>query len=68
MAYPEAMTRLLAELEKLPGIGPRTAERLGHHLVKVGATEALRLSKAIEEAVGAIRPCGQCGHLMISKV
>jgi recombination protein RecR len=63
MAYPEAMTRLLAELERLPGIGPRTAERLGHHLLNVGATEALRLAKAIEEAVGAIRPCSQCGHL-----
>jgi len=63
MAYPEAMAQLLLELEKLPGIGPRTAERLAHHLLKVGAPEAGRLAKAIEAAVAAIRPCSDCGHL-----
>jgi len=63
MAYPEAMTRLLSELEKLPGIGPRTAERLGQHLLKVGAAEALRLAQAIEAAVQSVRPCRECGHL-----
>lgn len=63
MAYPEAMTRLLSELEKLPGIGPRTAERLAHHLLKVGTAEAGLLAKAIEAAVAAIRPCSECGHL-----
>ena len=63
MAYPEAMAQLLSELEKLPGIGPRTAERLAHHLLKVGAPEAGRLAKAIEAAVAAIRPCSECGHL-----
>jgi recombination protein RecR len=63
MAYPEAMSRLLAELEKLPGVGPRTAERLANHLLEAGSAEALRLAKAIEEAVRSIRPCSTCGHL-----
>lgn len=63
MAYPEAMTRLLAELEKLPGIGPRTAERLGHHLLRVGPAEARRLARAIDEALASVHPCSECGHL-----
>jgi recombination protein RecR len=63
MAYPEAMARLLAELERLPGIGPRTAERLGHHLLKVGADTARQLARAIEDAVASVRPCSTCFHL-----
>lgn len=63
MAYPEAMARLLAELERLPGIGPRTAERLAHHLFKVGPEAARALSRAIEEAVTQVRPCSTCSHL-----
>ncbi len=63
MAYPEAMTRLLEELEKLPGVGPRTAERLAHYLIQVGADGALALAKAIEEVVRAVKPCSSCGHL-----
>ncbi|MBL8841547.1 MAG: recombination protein RecR [Planctomycetes bacterium] len=63
MAYPEAMTRLLAELERLPGVGPRTAERLAHHLLRQGAEGALPLARAIEAVVASVRPCGTCGHL-----
>jgi recombination protein RecR len=63
MAYPEPMARLLEELEKLPGVGPRTAERLAQHLVQSGAESAQRLSRAIDDAARAVRPCSSCFHL-----
>jgi recombination protein RecR len=63
MAYPEPMARLIAELERLPGIGPRTAERLAHHLVRGGADPAQRLARAIDDAVRGVRPCSTCFHL-----
>lgn len=63
MAYPEAMTRLLAELERLPGIGPRTAERLAHHLIGAGRDGALALAHAIEAVATSLRPCSTCGHV-----
>jgi recombination protein RecR len=63
MAYPEAMARLLQELEKLPGVGPRTAERLAHFLVQ-GATErALPLAEALQAVAASVRPCTTCRHL-----
>jgi recombination protein RecR len=63
MAYPEPMARLIAELERLPGIGPRTAERLAHHLIRGGSEHAQRLARAIDEAVSGVRPCSICFHL-----
>lgn len=63
MAYPEAMTRLLQELERLPGVGPRTAERLAHYLLQAGPESALALARAIEAVVAAVKPCTTCHHL-----
>jgi recombination protein RecR len=63
MAYPAAMARLLAELEKLPGVGPRTAERLAHHLLSVGSDAARQLAQAIDAAATSIHPCSTCFHL-----
>ncbi len=63
MSYPEAMARLLAELERLPGIGPRSAERLAQHLLRAGAESARKLSRAIDETVATVRPCATCFHL-----
>ncbi len=63
MAYPEAMARLLRELEKLPGVGPRTAERLAHYLVQGGSERALPLAEALQAVVATVRPCSVCRHL-----
>ncbi|MBM4015059.1 MAG: recombination protein RecR [Planctomycetes bacterium] len=63
MAYPEAMARLLRELEKLPGVGPRTAERLAHFLIQSGTERALPLAAALEAVVASVRPCSVCRHL-----
>ena len=44
--YPKSLSRLIEELEKLPGIGTKTAERLAFHILKVTADEAMGLAYA----------------------
>jgi recombination protein RecR len=51
--------RLLEELEQLPGIGPRTATRLVHHLLRQPAA-AERLAAALGLAAGKVRHCSTC--------
>lgn len=55
--------RLVAALGRLPGIGPKSAERLAHHLLKCPPEEALALADAIRDAKDRIRHCATCFHL-----
>lgn len=55
--------RLVAEFGKLPGIGPKTAERLTHHLLAADRSEAVALAEAIRAIAEQIRPCSQCYNL-----
>lgn len=57
---PPTLAQLVDELEGLPGIGRRTAERLAHHLLRVPAEKALALAEAIRAARARIVPCSQC--------
>lgn len=54
--------RVTGELSRLPGIGPKTALRLVHHLMKAPKDDARRLSRAVEELADKIRPCARCGN------
>ncbi len=56
---PPAVRVLLEELEQLPGVGPRTAMRLVHHLVRV-PDGSRRLAAALGRAADAVRHCGTC--------
>jgi len=58
-----AITGLMHELGKLPGIGPKTAERLTHHLLAAGRAEVLALSDALRAIKDNIRQCRQCCNL-----
>lgn len=59
----ESLARLQAELQKLPGIGPRSAERIAFHVLKASADEALGLAEAIRDVKNNIRPCSVCYNL-----
>jgi len=54
--------QLTGELARLPGIGPKTALRLVHHLMKGSKDDARRLARAVTELAERIRPCRQCGN------
>ena len=58
-----AIAALMRELGKLPGIGPKTAERLTHHLLAAKRSEVLALADALRAVKDEIRPCRQCCNL-----
>lgn len=63
MALPEAITSLTEALCRLPGIGPRSAERLALHLVQSPADDVRRLAQTIIQSREKIRFCSTCGGL-----
>ncbi|MEM7230450.1 MAG: recombination mediator RecR [Planctomycetota bacterium] len=62
-AYPEPVRRLIGELERLPGIGKRSAERMAFHVLKGQADEARQLAQAVIDVKEKVRYCGICYNL-----
>jgi recombination protein RecR len=58
-----AIAHLIQEFSKLPGIGPKTAERLTHYLLGAGPGEALALADALRGISERVHPCRQCFNL-----
>lgn len=61
--YARPLTRLLEALEKLPGIGPRSAERIAFYLLRMPADGARELSQAVAEVKERLRFCEVCFNL-----
>lgn len=61
--YTPAVQILIDELGKLPGIGPRSAQRLALHLIKTEQADVERLAQAIIDAKRKVRFCEQCFNL-----
>ncbi|WP_353655774.1 recombination mediator RecR [Thermomicrobium sp. CFH 73360] len=59
----EPIARLIEELAKLPGIGPKTASRLAYHLLRSPREEALALAQAIVEVKERVQLCSRCFNL-----
>jgi recombination protein RecR len=60
---PDSITALIAALGKLPGVGPRSAERMALHLVQTDSAAVKQLADAILQARERIRFCDVCGAL-----
>lgn len=60
MLYPSPIQDLVTELNKLPGVGPKTAQRLAFHLLNMPKGEAELLAEAIVQARNRIRYCSTC--------
>lgn len=63
MFYPDSLNKLITALGKLPGVGPKTAQRLAFYLLNAPAEEAESLAAAILEARRKIHYCSVCGNL-----
>jgi len=61
--YPPAMRRLLDALEKLPGVGARSAQRIAFYLLKSDDSLARELVQALGELKGRLRFCSVCGNI-----
>ena len=58
--YTESLNKLIEELGKLPGIGPKSAERIAFHLLKSTPVQALQLADAIRDLKEKIKRCEIC--------
>jgi len=60
---PQPLRDLLEGLEKLPGVGPKTAERLAYHLLRAPEEDAFQLADALRALREKLRPCSVCSFL-----
>lgn len=60
MSFPAPLQRLIEEFRRLPGIGPKSAERLAFHVLEKTPEDVSRLSQILLESVGTLRPCPTC--------
>ena len=67
MLFAKPLAELIAELERLPGVGPKSAQRLAYHLLRVPEAEARRLSEAIVKAKSTLRFCSVCQNVSESE-
>jgi recombination protein RecR len=61
--HPAPLARLIEELRHLPGIGPKSAQRLAFHLLKSTREDNARLAAAIQELRDALRTCTRCNAI-----
>ena len=68
MLFARPLAELIAELERLPGVGPKSAQRLAYHLLRVSDGDANRLADAIRNAKLKLRFCDQCQNVSEASV
>jgi len=59
-AYSRSIQAMIDALSRLPGVGPKSAQRIAFHLLKTDREEVSRLTSAIEDARGSVRFCARC--------
>ncbi len=59
--YPVAIRELIAQLRQMPGVGPRSAERIALWIVQARNEQPAGIARAIASTRDTIRPCLQCG-------
>ncbi|MDZ4289133.1 MAG: recombination mediator RecR [Prosthecobacter sp.] len=62
--YPPSLQRLIAQLKALPGLGPRSAERLSLWLMQSGSGRVEPMIEALRDLVERVQACEQCGFFI----
>lgn len=60
MKFPSPLAQLIEALRALPGVGPKSAQRMAFHLLQDGRSAAQTLAHSIESALGAVKRCRRC--------
>ena len=63
MSLPEPLTRLVEQLQKLPGIGAKSAQRLAFHILRNPREDAERLCDAIRDVKERVTYCSTCNNI-----
>jgi len=66
--YPVAIKSLISELKRMPGVGPRSAERIALWMIQSRDARAGEIARAIGEAIETIKPCTRCGFFTTETV
>jgi recombination protein RecR len=61
--YPEPLTRLIEQLQKFPGIGAKSAQRLAFHVLKATREDAERLADALRDVKNDVHHCSICSNI-----
>ena len=63
MSLPDPLTRLIEELQRLPGIGPKGAQRLAFHLLRTPREQTERLVDAVRDVKERVTYCSICNNI-----
>jgi recombination protein RecR len=66
--YPVAIRNLIAQLRQMPGVGPRSAERISLWIVRARDEQPEQIARAITDARQAIHPCALCGFFTTEEI
>jgi recombination protein RecR len=66
--YPPPLEILLRELRRLPGIGPKSAERMALWLLADPSQRSTPLATALQAASATVRPCAKCGFFSVEEL
>lgn len=61
--YEGAVQDLIDELGRLPGVGPKSAQRIAFHILSADSDDIARLTQAIVEVKRRVRFCDECGNV-----
>ena len=63
MSFPESLVRVIEELQRLPGVGPKSAQRLAFHILRAPREQAERLAAAIRDVKERVTYCSTCNNI-----
>lgn len=66
--YPAALRDLVAQLRQMPGVGPRSAERIALWMVQARGDQPEQIARAISETRKGIHPCKLCGYFTTNEL
>jgi recombination protein RecR len=68
MKTPSSLEALIAALRALPGVGPKSAQRMAYHLLQRDKPAALRLAQSLTHAVETLHHCAKCNNFSEEEV
>lgn len=68
MLFARPLAELIAQLERLPGVGPKSAQRLAYHVLRMPVDDVRRLGQALVQARESLRLCNQCQNVSEGEV
>ena len=66
--FAEPLARLIQEFKRLPGIGPKSAQRMAFHLLRTAREDAERLAQAVLDVKDKLGLCASCGNISDSEL